>query len=71
MTHGDVVADVYTLPDLLVRAVNRDAHADALVFPGRRTSFGELYLRAVDAARALAAQGHLRRRSRRYPDVEL
>ena len=57
MTHGDVVADVYTLPDLLVRAVNRDAHADALVFPGRRTSFGELYLRAVDAARALAAQG--------------
>ncbi|MEM7287618.1 MAG: AMP-binding protein [Actinomycetota bacterium] len=52
-----VVADVYTLPDLVVRAAERDPDADALVFPDTRVSFAELYERAVDAARALAALG--------------
>ena len=52
-----VVADVYTLPDLVVRAAERDPDGDALVFPESRVSFAELYDRAVDAARALAALG--------------
>lgn len=49
------VSDVYTLPDLLVRAVNRNADHDALVFPDSRASFGDLYARALTAARSLAA----------------
>lgn len=52
-----VVADVYTLPDLVVRAAGRDPDGDALVFPEGRVSFAELYDRAVDAARSLAALG--------------
>ena len=52
-----VVADVYTLPDLVVRAAERDPDADALVFPESRVSFAELYDRAVQAARSLAALG--------------
>lgn len=52
-----VVADVYTLPDLVVRAAERDPDGDALVFPESRVSFTELYERAVEAARSLAALG--------------
>ncbi len=52
-----VVADVYTLPDLVVRAAERDPDGPALVFPESRVSFAELYDRAVDAARSLAALG--------------
>ncbi len=52
-----IVADVHTLPDLLARAANRAPDDDALVFPSSRTSFAELYDRAVDAARSLASMG--------------
>ena len=52
-----VVADVYTLPDLVVRAAERDPDGAALVFPESRVTFAELYDRAVDAARSLAALG--------------
>ena len=48
---------MYTLPDLLVRAVNRDPDHDAIVFPDSRVSFSELYERSVEAARSLAALG--------------
>lgn len=48
---------LYTLPDLLVRAAERDPHGDALVFPGGRSSFAELLDRATTVARALAARG--------------
>lgn len=57
MTATDTVADVYTLPDLLVRAAHRSPDDDALVFPTGRTTFAQLYDRAVDAARSLAAMG--------------
>ncbi len=58
MTECDLrVADVYTLPDLLARAVRRDPDADALVFPAGRLSFRQLYDRGVTAARSLAALG--------------
>ena len=49
--------DLYTLPDLLVRAAQRDPDGDALVFPGRRISFAELLDRATAVARSLAALG--------------
>ncbi|MGI9598553.1 MAG: class I adenylate-forming enzyme family protein [Acidimicrobiales bacterium] len=51
------MADVYTLPDLLVRAVNRAPVDDALVFPDAVYSFAELLDRAVTAARSLASMG--------------
>ena len=52
-----VVSDVYTLPDLLARAVNRDPEADAVVFPDQRVTYLELFQRATDAARSLKALG--------------
>jgi len=52
-----VVADVYTMPDLLVRAVERDPDGDAVVFPDSRTSYRDLYAQCVRTARSLAALG--------------
>ena len=49
--------DLYTLPDLVVRAAERDREADALVFPHGRLSFGALHDRATAVARSLAAMG--------------
>ncbi len=49
--------DLYTLPDLVVRAAERDRDADALVFPHERLSFGALHDRAIAAARSLATMG--------------
>jgi fatty-acyl-CoA synthase len=51
------VSDVYTVPDLLVRAANRDPQGDCLVFPDSRVSFEEQYERAVSVARSLAGLG--------------
>lgn len=53
----DVYADVYTLPDLLVRAVNRAPGDDALVFPDAVYSYAELLDRATLAARSLHSMG--------------
>jgi len=52
-----VVSDVYTLPDLLARAVNRNPEADAVVFPDQRVTYLELFQRATNAARSLKALG--------------
>ncbi|MEG3586737.1 MAG: AMP-binding protein [Actinomycetota bacterium] len=52
-----VVSDVYTLPDLLARAVNRDPDADAVVFPDQRVTYSQLFQRATNAARSLKALG--------------
>ena len=52
-----VVSDVYTLPDLLARAVNEHPDSDIVVFPNSRTTFTELYERALKAARSLKAIG--------------
>lgn len=52
-----VVSDVYTLPDLLARAVNLFARNDAVVFPNHRATYRQLYDRAVDSARSLKALG--------------
>jgi len=52
-----VVSDVYTLPDLLARAVNRDPDADAVVFPDQRVTYSQLFHRATNAARSLKALG--------------
>ena len=49
--------DLYTLPDLVVRAAERDPEGDALVFPHERISFGALAERATEVARSLAAMG--------------
>jgi fatty-acyl-CoA synthase len=49
--------DVYTLPDLLARAAERDPEGDAVIFPDARVSYRELDARAVAAARSLAALG--------------
>jgi fatty-acyl-CoA synthase len=50
--------DALTLGDLLVRAVERDAESEAIVFPdGLRRSYGDLYAGAEAAARSLAALG--------------
>ena len=49
--------DLYTLPDLLVRAAERDGDGDALVFPGERISFSGLLARATAVAHSLAALG--------------
>jgi fatty-acyl-CoA synthase len=51
------IADVYTLPDLLARAANRDADGWALMFPDAKVSFSELYQRCSLAARSLASLG--------------
>jgi fatty-acyl-CoA synthase len=51
------IADVYTLPDLLVRAVNRAPTDEALLFPDARYTFADVHQRAVDAARRLHALG--------------
>jgi fatty-acyl-CoA synthase len=51
------VADVYTLPDLLARAVNRDPDGWALMFPNTKISFADLYERCTNAARSLSAIG--------------
>ena len=52
-----VVSDVYTLPDLLARAVNKFPDSDILVFPESRTTYKELYERASEAARSLKSMG--------------
>ncbi len=49
--------DVYTVPDLLARASERDPEADAVIFPETRVSYGELENRAVTTGRSLAALG--------------
>jgi len=49
--------DVYSLPDLLARAVERDGDAAARVLPSGRVTFTGMYDRAVDAARALLSMG--------------
>jgi fatty-acyl-CoA synthase len=51
------LTELYTLPDLLVRAAARDPDGDALVFPTQRASFAELLERATTVARAMAARG--------------
>ncbi len=56
MTHR-TIADVHTVPDLVARAANRDPEGAAVVFPGERVTFAELYDRSVDTARSLAACG--------------
>lgn len=52
-----VVSDVYTLPDLLARAVNKCPDSDVVVFPDSRTSYRELFDRASKTARSLKALG--------------
>jgi acyl-CoA synthetase (AMP-forming)/AMP-acid ligase II len=52
-----VVSDVYTLPDLLARAVNQSPDSDIVVFPDSRTSYRELFDRASTTARSLKALG--------------
>ncbi len=52
-----VVSDVYTLPDLLIRAVNRAPDDIGLLFPDARYSFADLHERCVGAARSLATLG--------------
>ncbi len=49
--------EVYTIGDLLGRAVERAPDDVALMFAGRATTFIELDERAVDVARSLAALG--------------
>ena len=51
------VSDVYTVPDLLARAVNRAPDDPALMFPDTSRSFAELYERATAAARSLIGMG--------------
>ena len=51
------VSDVYTLPDLLARAVNKHPDSDIVVFPESKTTFAQLYERATNAARSLKAIG--------------
>ena len=52
-----IVSDVYTLPDLLVRAVDRAPDDDAVVFPTGRVSYQQMYDRSVRTARSLAGLG--------------
>ncbi|GIS33825.1 MAG: hypothetical protein Ct9H90mP5_02740 [Acidimicrobiaceae bacterium] len=66
-----VVSDVYTLPDLLARAVNEHPDSDIVVFPNSRTTFTELYERASKAARSLKAIGIKPRRFCWDTDVKL
>ena len=50
-------SDVYTFPDLLVRAVNRAGDDDAILFPDQSFTYSQLYERAVNSARSLMALG--------------
>ena len=50
-------SDVYTFPDLLVRAVNRAGDDDAILFPDQSFTYSQLYKRAVESARSLMALG--------------
>tara|TARA_B100001094_G_scaffold177776_1_gene171752 strand:+ start:93771 stop:95399 length:1629 start_codon:yes stop_codon:yes gene_type:complete len=52
-----VVSDVYTLPDLLARAVNKYPDSDIVVFPDSRTTYSQLFERASKTARSLKALG--------------
>tara|TARA_B100001029_G_scaffold83670_1_gene68632 strand:- start:288 stop:1913 length:1626 start_codon:yes stop_codon:yes gene_type:complete len=52
-----VVSDVYTLPDLLARAVNKFPDSDIVVFPESRTTYKELYERASKSACSLKSMG--------------
>ena len=61
------VADVYTLPDLLARAVNRDPDGWALMFPNTKISFADLYERCPVVIR----DRHRCWRPCRHPDVQL
>lgn len=49
--------ETYTIGSLLARAAERAPADCALAFPGERASFAALDMRAVDAARSLAALG--------------
>jgi fatty-acyl-CoA synthase len=51
------VTELYTIPDLLVRAAERDPHGDCLVFPDEHISFIAQLDRAELMARSLAALG--------------
>ena len=49
--------DVVPIGDLLLRSAARYPDRDAIVFPGERWTFGELYARAAQVARGLIALG--------------
>ncbi|HEY0619376.1 MAG TPA: AMP-binding protein [Kribbella sp.] len=49
--------DVVPIGDLLLRSAARLPDRDAIVFPGERWTFGELYARASQVARGLIALG--------------
>ena len=53
----DKVSDLYTFPDLLVRAVNRAGDDDAILFPDQKFTYSEIYDRAVASARSLMTLG--------------
>jgi fatty-acyl-CoA synthase len=53
---GDYI-ELYTIPDLLIRAVERDPDGDCLVFPDEHISYRSQLDRATRAARSLAAMG--------------
>lgn len=52
-----VLSEVTTVGDLVSRSAARAPQNLALVFPGRRLTYGELADRAIEAARSLAALG--------------
>ncbi|SVC00930.1 uncharacterized protein METZ01_LOCUS253784, partial [marine metagenome] len=51
------VSDVYSIPDLLVRATNRAGDDDAILFPYQKITYSQLYKRAVRSACSLATLG--------------
>lgn len=51
------VTELYTIPDLLVRAAERDPDGDCLVFPNEHITFRSQLDRAVLVARSLIALG--------------
>jgi fatty-acyl-CoA synthase len=51
------VTELYTIPDLLVRAAEREPDGDCLVFPDEHISFRAQLDRATQVARSLAALG--------------
>ena len=53
----NIVSDVYSIPDLLLRAVNRAEGDLAIAFPDSKLSFSQLYARAMLSARSLASLG--------------
>jgi fatty-acyl-CoA synthase len=57
MSAEGYVTELYTIPDLLVRAATRDPDGDCVVFPNELTSYRVQLDRAVQAARSLAALG--------------